>query len=906
MAGLADELARHLVQPKQSTSLADQLSQHLNQKPEPASPVEDAPHPASLLQKIADYAEVPFDLGNAAQRSRLAGHGEFGPEFHQALDVIKRDPVAAAEEYGVNSPGELEYGSTHHDPLEPFGEDWARFNKKHPKETGVETFAAELGNPSNAVLGGVVGGAFKGAGMGVRALAQRPDIAGKLAQSLVRSGDRFADLRRVAGDKGVHAIRSLLGHWSGADTSSMDDTMKIFGGLSPEEKREVIHLSQGREPSVDVRGRAAREMTNAQAQAATIRKTAPAAAGRPIVGARGQELAKRAQLLRNTLKNLDVEQKKYPALLEDVRTSDTDRFFPMKGAYTDPILNELAEHNSPDVMRDLEAQLEDIRSKQGAGGQLNVRKGTAGKQGGHKVFATLREAEESGKLREDWDPAQNLYSHLSRRRKNMAFEQAMQHLPDSLRRDISYVDAAGNVVRDETGKPVTGARFQEWLKKNPLTDAGAFKAAPPPPGMVPSKDVLWRLGSPTMLESYVHPDLANFLAETAGKPDSARRGFWKGLDTFNRVSRAAIITNPLVHGLWNLGTNSMARGVMLSDLVKPVPKAIQDEAEAAGAYHGLGSTSSFFGGDAAHLATTPLKNLGPKEWLDKVAMHAWDANQKITFDKMEKFWADRLFYRLRRSGLNPGEAAEQVRKALGDYANTSPTDKLQRAFFFYPWLRSNLDFWVGRAAHAPQYVNAPVQAIHRNNEVAGDPNLDSKYPTADFTMYEGNGRYYSVPHPARILADLSMGLPGIEKIILSHMTPPMSMAADALKSMNVDKDPSTDPHIIFQRSAPPLEQAKQTADYLIGKSPIPMAQQLKGLPQWIQSLRQYGLTPSDILGMTGGFTYNRSDDASERAIRYAFRSYQMNASAAQTPADKQRAWDDYQAQVRDILQSAAH
>lgn len=869
--------------------------------PAPA-PVEQ-PHHASLLQKIADYAEVPFDLANAAQRSRLAGHGEFGKEFHDALDMIRRDPVGAAEEYGLNSPGELQYGATHRDPLEPFGQAWARFNMKHPKETAAETFIGELGNPSNALVGGVVGGGTKGVGLGLRALAgvERP-VVNAAPRAVLGALDRFADIRRVAGAKGVAAVRSLLAGFSRADVDAMSAAKRIFGGLSPEEKREVVHLSQGRAPSLHVVRREPATLTHAQREAASIRRSATRDAGRPIVSQRGTELAQRGADLRGVLKALDTEQKQYSALLPETRTYNPDLYFPMKGAFTDPLLNELAEQGT-DVTEDLR----DLLRGDGSSSGLGVRKGTAGATGGHKIFATLHEAEQSGKMLPDWDPATALYRHLSRRGKNIAFERAMQLLPATLRRSIRYLDAAGNVPRDTAGKPIVGAAFHEWLQHNPMAHAADFTQEPIPQGFVPAAKALPQIGSPTMRESFVRPELAEFLKQSAAAPDSAQRGWLKRLDSFNRLYRASIIANPLVHGLWNMENNYLAAGGALRELLKPVPKAVEDEAELAGAHHGLGTASSFFGGDPAHLATSRLRDLPSlKEKIDKAAYTAWSTNQRITFDVLEKRYANALYYRLRRSGLAPGEAAEQVRKALGDYVNVAPAGGLQRAFFFYPWLKSNTEFWLGTLAHHPQYVNAPVQAIHRNNEVAGDPRLDDKYPTGDFTMYDGNGRYWSVPHPARILADLTEGLYGANKIALAHMTPALKALLDLGNTLTGSpKEPSESPNVVYDKAAPSSTKAKQAGEYALRKLPIPMAAQVEGIPAWAQRLRSNGVTPSDVLGLTGGFTYDRLPPEQERALREAFREYTIASAYAQTDEQRKDAYDNFLLAQQQIMSESA-
>ena len=88
-----------------------------------------------------------------------------------------------------------------------------------------------------------------------------------------------------------------------------------------------------------------------------------------------------------------------------------------------------------------------------------------------------------------------------------------------------------------------------------------------PKGKALTTDVVRDIGSPALNASAIHPELAKFVAtRITGTTAQDQHGFAKLLDSFNRLSRIGLITNPTVHVGWILTNGFLAAGGDLRDL----------------------------------------------------------------------------------------------------------------------------------------------------------------------------------------------------------------------------------------------------------------------------------------------------------------------------------------------------
>jgi hypothetical protein len=103
--------------------------------------------------------ETPLSAVHAWLRHDDPGDFSWTGDVPQAARMLRaQGPKAVNEEYGTGSPGELQYGIEHHDPIMAAR---ARF----PALNMGMTFGEEMFNPSNVIGGKIIqgGGALLGA-----------------------------------------------------------------------------------------------------------------------------------------------------------------------------------------------------------------------------------------------------------------------------------------------------------------------------------------------------------------------------------------------------------------------------------------------------------------------------------------------------------------------------------------------------------------------------------------------------------------------------------------------------------------------------------------------------------------------------------------------------------------------
>ena len=631
--------------------------------------------------------------------------------------------------------------------------------------------------------------------------------------------------------------------------------------LSLEEKIEIVRRSQGLAPKqVTVAGKRGVDRLASDA-----------------------ELTARALDLRKTLKATDIAQMNaHPELLAKGRRFNPETYFPMAGQYRDPGLSDEA------------AQFLDEFGPSGGAGIKTV-KGTAGKGGGHKTNLTLDQAlSRPDLLREDFDPAQSLYSHLARRGRNVAFEQGIQKAPTSLARMMEF-----------EGRPTSGLapqklnieQFRHWgpqAREQFLKSTQGMKQVVPQ-GHVSAEDVQRALGSsPSAAERTFHPEFVKFIQDAGATPPEAK-GISAMFEAFNHMARIGVITNPVVHVGWNLLGNYLgAKGDPAKLGYVATGKGWEEAAKwdkLADQYgaHATFTTRPVLGGETARIMTGGGTSKIPG--LDALNRHltkGWEANQKLVFDTYEKRFSNALFAdnvkRLEAAGVTGEEAYRragiEVRKALGDYANVGKGNiesALNKALFFYPWMKTILPFVAKTMVKNPSWITKPTRAVQALNQ--GDPNDQTMMNRVYLGKWKGQDQYLSAPFPQRYAeVPLSLGLPGGNprgslqdrlkpsyNLLMSHLNPGLSTMAK-LGLTEAPTTPATEPgganyNILFDKAAPWTEQVKQGLGSVLGPSvPLP----LQGLVEGIQGLRQGNIAP--FAGTLGGTTYSRPPQALDKML----------------------------------------
>lgn len=897
MAGLNPLLSDAPAQPPAGSSGNPLLGDyHPPAQTATATPPKQAP--ASFLEQVGGTLDFPFILNSADQRAHVNGPGEYS----KALKAFLANPALANREYGLMSKPQLEFERTHNaggvtsiiPGMDKVNQAGAGFFEQHPKLAGATAFGAEWWNPANKLVNPLLSTGNKIA----RAIPGVAKVEDAVGEGISKTFDLFHGVRKAGGVAGEARMRDLFAGVTEAQNSARDDVQTVFGGLTPAQQRLVVHAYQ--DPRL-------------------VRNMPP-------------EIAARAAKLDSFVRTLDQHQLDLGLITPDKMWSRT-RYFPMRGAYVDPEYDE----EELDI-------LGNIRNQFTKGGKVQVVKGTAGATAPRKVIPTLAEAENSNLLKPDFLPAKQLLNHLAPRYGNVAAETGLRALPSTLRADTRYVDQMGHEAKEDPFRRSREAVLQhveENQQKYPVGHPERYEAQRPGEHFY-GQDVLATIGSPTLRDSTVHPEVVKLLRRTAASlPDADKQGVLKALDTFNKFARIGIIANPAVHVGWNLTYNFLAAGGSWDDVGAVWAKTARAMGQAAGgkaittaertapriAEAQFARTRPMFGSDEARALTVPTANLTGLEKADKLATNLWERNQQVVFDVAEREFADRLYTKLAPK-LGDDAAAIQVRKALGDYANTDPTSLANRLFIFYPWLKTVVPFWAKTLAKAPEHVTAPVEGIRRNNELV-DKNFNAprKNPRGDFTAElgqdsRGQMRDFSVPHPARILSelatpiesamgggDLTHALSGPQRIAESHINPAAGSVFDLFSTLlSKSSDPAQGGNFrtVFDKSAPPVEQAKQAAGFAGSRlaGGLPFSLQIQDLPRWAKDLAGGGASPEDFMGLGGGTVFRAPGQAQQKQL-YALRDKYERDSAHLQGKQLENRYRMY-VQARDRLLNKQH
>lgn len=561
------------------------------QTPTPASPnfysqgaaaTKTPPH-HSFLEELGGVEDLPFEAGDAMVEGRLSGHGEFSM-LHK---IFQTDPATADDLFGNNAKPFLQY-VVQHAPNTDEGRK-AQELLKNPLKAGIETFILEMVNPFNTITGK---GLSAGGGL----------LHGFLSQSergrqFLNLFSPFRNIAKVAGDKGKAALGAIINGVRFADDAAMHETQRVFGGLTEHEARDVVRRMQhgkvvpGGYGAPQLQSGVQRLPGEGSGEAEAMHNP-----NRVFVPGPGRIHPQIAQA-----KNLDLRAKQLNELLRSTTQKrvaegtlpkssvfNQQGYFPMRGAYRDPNLNQ-----------DEFDFIESLRGGNRGAGTYTLPPNY------QKTFFDIDQAEQSGLLRDDASMANQLYRHLSRSNQNLAANRGIANLPESLIRRPDQTSVAQqasarlipDLVETRGGKTLPGQFTQpalrppeapnfklvgtqlankEHLPANPEEDiyrafyeqrpglkTGAEK---PPEGWVRAEEVFpgTRL-LPALQGAWLKREFAEWLRDHGGSQLTGQpiklfgsEGFAQWVDRYNTAMRQAVIANPAYHLLWNIAWNGSA------------------------------------------------------------------------------------------------------------------------------------------------------------------------------------------------------------------------------------------------------------------------------------------------------------------------------------------------------------
>ncbi len=443
-------------------------------------------------------------------------------------------------------------------------------------------------------------------------------------------------------------------------------------------------------------------------------------------------------------------------------------------------------------------------------------------------------------------------------------------------------------------------------------------------------------GSPTAEFATARQEVVRFFQAQGAQPGDAHSvsGF---IDGMNSLARIGMITNPVVHAGWNLGTHFLASGGNLTFMGHNLWKDVKDWAPEYSKFFGRaagGHEWEALADENNALMHQPLTHgmfngAGPGVWsernmgekFDQVTANLWNWNQKVVFDQAESRYSTELFkHFVENKGMSPAEAGIAVRHALGDYTNVSRTgidQALRKGLFFYGWLKSALPFWMNTIVREPKAFAAPTRAEQIYNQQAGDPDPRTG------RLYEGldanaQPMYRTDPGPWKYAADLmEMVAPGGEpseggfqsvakgglKLLQSHLTP-IGMGGGVNQAITLKNTLGGNPQqptqanqfdVMFNKGESPGVVAGQVAGY--EAKGIPMAGMVTGIGDAVGRFAH-----GDVRGLAsavGGTEYTNTDPfVAKQTFKAQTRLARDLAKAKKTEKDDPETGAQMRAQAR--------
>jgi hypothetical protein len=452
------------------------------------------------------------------------------------------------------------------------------------------------------------------------------------------------------------------------------------------------------------------------------------------------------------------------------------------------------------------------------------------------------------------------------------------------------------------------AAYQQILRAYEREHVGAIKA---PPGYKLESGL--EQGSPSGTYKALDPVMYDFLAQNPHPgfklDDKDANMIFRSIGLLNTLSRASIVINPLVHGVSNLGMAFLAMGgdpaQLVAILMNRAQFSPQIEREAVQAGAVADATVRLFGDEGAHTRYTPSGQLAQETSeklgggaVGKVAgaarraqLHvardmtiprrvpvvggknvSYEAFQNWLFDKVERNMRLDRFQAARRAGLSPGEAAREVNAWAGRVGDLSQAETkimmMQNLFYFYPWMKTVVPFWIKTGLLSPKWWTAPVRAIQVGNEQQG---FDD--PSRPFTMTaghrpDGEWRRIVVPAPQRVLEAAASGvrLPiDLGRAMLGH-----NKAAWA----SVREDAAAPINFLAEHASMPLSVLKDTFELAAnqGRSNLSPFNVYKNPANWarilapVENLLRARQDPAGAAATFpfGGFDYGQKTGAQDK------------------------------------------
>jgi len=395
----------------------------------------------------------------------------------------------------------------------------------------------------------------------------------------------------------------------------------------------------------------------------------------------------------------------------------------------------------------------------------------------------------------------------------------------------------------------------------------------------------------------LHREAIKYFAQAGAAPAEAT-AMGSFFNRFNALYRIGVLTNPLVHPFYNLLWGYLGGGGNPLRLANVFRGGSPLEAEAAkfGAHAAIGG--SVFAESLGRLVQSfpdAVKQSGIPGAMDWFVTRAADANRHLVFDVLEKRMATEFWASLVAKGADKAQAGAMVRKTFGDYDNLTAAERnISKAFFFYPWTKAVIPFWLKALGSRPQFLTGPLRGIQTHNALAGDPNWQKELP---YTLYTGtqNGvpHYQALPLPQKRVEDvMEMALPRVagqidpEASVADRVTPALNMAqyhlvpglsaATAFGRQVVNQQPQQPgvtpaQGVMFDRAAPVGAQLQQIAQY-VGANNVPFAELVRGI---IHAGSEAASAPGTAASqLVGGFQYSGKAPAVQRALTREFEAFQ--------------------------------
>ena len=254
----------------------------------------------------------------------------------------------------------------------------------------------------------------------------------------------------------------------------------------------------------------------------------------------------------------------------------------------------------------------------------------------------------------------------------------------------------------------------------------------------------------------------------------AAESIGRGIQTLSNLARASIIIVPTVHGIFNLGMAALGEGMSPVDFMNvlrgdhgaeaggwlelarkygAVDESFRSPMVGSYANPGVSSTRSDLVSSAKGLGKigAALTNVD-----QQFARRVWSPAQHLVFDVWERGYSVRLFrHFIQDEKMAPEAAAMRVRRAMNESQNVTQFEKtlrLNQIFFFYPWMKSALPFWIKKGIAEPRTWQPIVAAIREQNRVQGYDDRAQPFTITEGHEADGNFARRALPFPQRMLA----------------------------------------------------------------------------------------------------------------------------------------------------------